>query len=332
MKRIFLILLAILFALNACAFAAEWPITITDQAGREVTIAKEPESIVSGYYIATSTLIALDCDDRLVGVEAKAQKRAIYALSAPQLIDLPNVGSAKEFDLETCASLNPDLLVLPLRLTELAPKLDELGLTYIFVNPESQDLLQESIALLGAATGCDERAQQLNDFINENLQSLAAAVEGAEKPLVYLSGNSAFLNTAGPAMYQHTLIQNAGGENAAQDFSDSYWANVSYEQLLAWNPDAIVMAADADYTLESVLEDANLAACSAVESGRVYQIPYAIESWDSPVPGSFLASLWLASELHPDCFTASDYEATAIEFYEHFYGFTPEIAALQAAA
>lgn len=37
--------------------------------------------------------------------------------------------------METCASLNPDLLVLPLRLTELAPKLNELGLTYIFVNP-----------------------------------------------------------------------------------------------------------------------------------------------------------------------------------------------------
>ena len=31
-----------------------YPITVTDQAGREVTIEKEPSSIVSGYYISWS--------------------------------------------------------------------------------------------------------------------------------------------------------------------------------------------------------------------------------------------------------------------------------------
>lgn len=31
-----------------------YPVTITDHLGREVTIEKQPESFVSGYYISTS--------------------------------------------------------------------------------------------------------------------------------------------------------------------------------------------------------------------------------------------------------------------------------------
>ena len=82
------------------ADAPHYPITLTDQAGRQVTIAEEPQKLVSGYYISTSLLIALNLEEKIVGIEAKADKRAIYRLSAPELIDLPNVGSAKEFDLE----------------------------------------------------------------------------------------------------------------------------------------------------------------------------------------------------------------------------------------
>ena len=51
-----------------------YPVTVTDQAGRTVTIEEEPQSIVSGYYISTSLLIALDQKDKLVGIEAKADK------------------------------------------------------------------------------------------------------------------------------------------------------------------------------------------------------------------------------------------------------------------
>ena len=51
-------------------------------------------------------MIALGLDDKLVGVEAKADKRNIYKLSAPELTSLPSVGTAKEFDLEGCAALS----------------------------------------------------------------------------------------------------------------------------------------------------------------------------------------------------------------------------------
>lgn len=76
-----------------------YPVTVKDMAGREVTLEKQPERIVSGYYISSSACIALGLTDKMVGIEDKSAKRPIYKLAAPALIDLPNVGSAKAFDL-----------------------------------------------------------------------------------------------------------------------------------------------------------------------------------------------------------------------------------------
>ncbi len=56
-------------------------ISITDHLGREVVIPQDVKRIVSGYYITTSMLIALGLDDNVVGIEAKANTRPIYALA-----------------------------------------------------------------------------------------------------------------------------------------------------------------------------------------------------------------------------------------------------------
>ena len=46
-----------------------YPVALTDQAGRQVVIEQEPQRLISSYYITTSLLMALDLDERLVGVE-----------------------------------------------------------------------------------------------------------------------------------------------------------------------------------------------------------------------------------------------------------------------
>ena len=299
-----------------------YPITVTDQAGREVTIAGEPQRIVSGYYISTSALIALDLDDRLVGIEAKADKRAIYRLSAPELMDLPNVGTAKEFDLEGCAALEPDLVILPLKLKSAAETLEGLGIPVLLVNPENQELLEGMITLMADATNTEERAQALLDFTAEQENMLAANLAGIQSPSVYLAGNSSVLSTAGDAMYQSDMIRLAGGVNAASEITDAYWAEISYEQLLAWNPEYIILASDAAYTVADVLADPNLAGCTAVESGNIYQLPSKAEAWDSPVPSGILGAVWLANVLHPEAVTEADCAKRIDEFYETFYGFT----------
>lgn len=300
-----------------------YPVTLTDQLGRTVTIEKEPESIVSGYYISTGILLALDCEDKLTGIEAKADSRPIYHLSAPSVLKLPNVGTAKQFDLEGCAAINPDLIILPAKLKDTIPALEELGFTVLAVKPEDQTLLNDAVSLIGTAVNRTERANTLLAYTASNLTLLSEALADTETPTVYLAGNSSLLSTAGEAMYQNALIENAGGTNVASELADAYWSEISYEQLLAWDPAYIILAADASYSVESVLNDPNLAECNAIKTGQVYQFPNTIEAWDSPVPGSILGSLWLSSVLHPEQYPASQYEAAVSEFYETFYGFTP---------
>ena len=299
-----------------------YPVTLTDQAGREVTIESEPETLVSGYYISTSLLIALDLDEKLVGIEAKADTRPIYQLSAPALLELPSVGTAKEFDLEGCAALEPDLVILPLKLQDAADSLEELGITALVVNPEDQELLNEAATLIGTATNTQARAGKLLAFAQTQEARLGEVLAGVETPSVYLAGNSDFLSTAGDAMYQSDMIRMAGGVNAAAEITDTYWAETSYEQVLAWDPEYIILASDASYTVDDVLGDPNLASCAAVESGNVCQIPGNAEAWDSPVPGGILGAVWLSGVLHPEECPEADTMAVIDEFYQTFYGFT----------
>ena len=299
----------------------QYPVTVTDQAGRKVTIESEPQKLVSGYYISTSLLIALDLDDKLVGIEAKANKRSIYKLSAPELIDLPSVGTAKEFDLEGCLALEPDLVILPLKLKNTAETLEKLNIDVLYVNPESQELLNEMMTLIGTATNTQKETKALMDFITKHEATLQNVLANADTPKVYLAGNSNMLSTAGSAMYQSDMITLAGGQNVAAEITDTYWVEISYEQLLTWNPDYIILASDAAYTAEDVLSDKNLAECTAVKNGNVYQLPSDAESWDSPVPSGILGSIWIATVLHKDLFTADDANHIIDEYYETFYDF-----------
>lgn len=307
---------------TAEAQAAAFPVTVTDQAGREVTIEAEPQRIVSGYYISTSLLIALGQTDKMVGIEAKADTRPIYSLSAPELLELPNVGSAKEFDLEGCAALEPDLVILPLKLKDAAETLSGLGIPVILINPEDQELLEETIALVGTATGSTEAADELLAFSDDQAAQLETLMADVERPTVYLAGNSDLLSTAGDAMYQSDMIRLAGGENVAAELTDTYWVDVDYEQILAWDPEYIILASDASYTCEDVLNDEALASCTAVVNGNVYQIPSDAEAWDSPVPSGILGSVWLASVLHPDVMSTEDAAAVMSNYYDTFYHFT----------
>ena len=66
-------------------------ITLTVQAGREVTIKPPGEMVVSCYYISSSTCIALGLTDKMAGVEAKAGSRPIYKMAAPSLLYIPDL-------------------------------------------------------------------------------------------------------------------------------------------------------------------------------------------------------------------------------------------------
>ena len=178
------------------------------------------------------------------------------------------------------------------------------------------------IHMIATATNTEAKAQQLLDFTATQESYLAQTLTGAETPRVYLAGNSSMLSTAGNAMYQSDMIRLAGGVNVAAEIEDTYWVEISYEQLLTWNPDYIILASDATYTVDDVLADPNLANCAAVVNGNVYQLPNKAEAWDSPVPSGILGALWLANILHNDSLSDADCAAKIDAYYETFYNFT----------
>ena len=328
MKRILALFLALALAACASLALAEYPLTLTDQAGREVTMEAKPERIVSGYYISTSACIALGLSERMVAVEAKANTRNIYTLAAPELISLPSVGTAKAFDLEACLAAEPDLVILPKRLSDAAASLAEFGIPTLLVRPEDEALLTEMILLIGEAAGESERAQTLCGTLTAQLTLCEEMTAQTEKPTALVLGTGDWLHCAPGDMFQSTLLEKAGAVNAAAELTGGSWAEISYEQLLAMNPQVLVVPAEAAYTAQDVLGDPELAGLAAVQSGAVYAMPTAFEAWDSPVPSGVLGALWLASTIHPDAYSRAQYVRAATELYETYYGFTPDEAAL----
>ena len=328
MKKLISLLLAL--ALIACAALAlaDYPLTVTDQTGREVTIEAQPERIVSGYYISTSACIALGLSEKMVAAEAKANARNIYALAAPELASLPSVGTAKAFDLEACLAAEPQLVILPKRLSDVAASLAEFGIPALLVSPEDDALLTEMILLIGEAAGESERAQTLCGTLTAQLTLCAEMTAKTEKPTALVLGVSDYLHCAPGDMFQSTLLTKAGAVNAAAELTGGSWAEISYEQMLAMNPQVLVIPAEAAYTAQDVLGDPELAGLDAVKNGRVYAMPTAFEAWDSPVPSGVLGALWLASELHPEAYAREQYVSAATELYTTYYGFTPDEAAL----
>lgn len=299
----------------------ETGITLTDQAGREVVLKKPAERIVSGYYISSSACIALGLTDKLAGIEAKAANRPIYKMAAPALLELPNVGTAKEFNMEGCIALNPDLVILPTRLKDNAETMTALGIPVLLVNPESHQELADMILLIGKATGTQERAEKLIAYYNAELAAVAGLIKGAkEQPVTYMGGNSNYLSTAPKDMYQASLITAAGGINAAQEVDGDNWVDISYEQLIAMNPDVIVIPAEAGYGKADILNDVHLANVTAVKEGKIYEMPKGFEAWDSPVPSATLGIRWLLCVLHEDIYPLETLQADAASFYSEFYG------------
>lgn len=303
-------------------------ITVTDAAGRVVTLKEPAEKIVSGYYITTSMLIALGLKDKVVGIEAKASSRPIYKLAAPEFLDLPNVGTAKEFSLEACASLSPDLVILPMKLSEQADILADMGIAAIVVNPESTKELLETIEHIAKLTGTQAQADKLLAYYEEKTAELKARTEAGNEllkaqnkvpPKVYVAGTASVLRAATGQMYQNDLIEIAGGINAASELIDKGWTNISYESLLTYNPDIILIISDAEYTKEEVLKDNQLKSVKAIEDGEVYEMPSSFEAWDSPVTSGILGCMYLSSIVNPEQYSFDEFKSDAAVFYKEFY-------------
>ena len=297
-------------------------ISFTDHAGRTVTLDEPAEKVVSVYYLSTSLLAAIGAEDKIVGIEMKADTRALYKEAFPEFLELPAVGSGKGVNVEETAALEPDLVVLPISLKDSAEQFEQLDIPVAVINPETMDTFLEAVDFLGMATGCDEKAQQLISYYKEVMEDVSERTANLEdKPSVYIAGSD-MLRTAGSGMYQNDLIEMAGGVNVAASIEDSQWADISAEQLVTWNPDKIYLVSYSDYTRDEFVSDERFASLDAVKNADscVTVFPGELEPWDYPTASSVLGILWLANQLHPDVVTAEEVETATAEFYQTYFG------------
>lgn len=296
-------------------------LTLTDQTGRGVELPGEVNKVVSAYYISTSLLTALGVQDKLVGIEMKADTREIYKRAAPGLLELPAVGSGKGVNVEEIARLDPDVVILPRKLAGSVEQLETLGIAVLVIDPETMEDFLACVELLGKAVGAQEKAGKLVSYYRDSMSRISAKTkDAADKPKVYLSSGSDYLSTCTSRMYQNDLIAMAGGENVSAGLTDGYWQAVSAEELLAWDPAYFFTVSYASYTKEEILADRKLKEVSAVKNGKIISFPSVLEPWDYPTPSSVLGVLWLTSVLHPELYSREDYLAEAKAFYREYFG------------
>jgi len=300
---------------------------VVDQAGRTVEVPRRVERVITTYQPATYLVFALGAGEKLVGVDVASPGVEFFRLLHPAIARLPGVGSKKGLNLEEIAAAAPDVVILfpghdsP----TLAEQLAAQGIPSVIIKPESPELLQEAILLLGDVLGAEEQAGELIIYYEEKrafIQERVGQIPDEERPRVFLAGPDGILSTCSGDLYQHYLIEEAGGRNVAAELSGG-WNNVSLEQVMAWNPDVIVTLQYSEPgEPEEILADPNLASVKAVQDGRVYRFPSNLGPWDYPEPRSILGVLWLAQKIYPASFADLDLQQEADFFHQQFYGRT----------
>jgi len=101
MKQLWVCMI-ILLLLEFSVSATEYPLNITDSAGREVTITAPIKKIIVLNSDAAEAVKVLGRVESIVGVTDSVKKKSYYF---PELQDKETVGTWKEFDYEKIAEL-----------------------------------------------------------------------------------------------------------------------------------------------------------------------------------------------------------------------------------
>jgi iron complex transport system substrate-binding protein len=191
--------------------------------------------------------------------------------------------------------------------------------------------LEESgaaLRYLGKLLGREERAEELAAYCDQVIagaKTNAAKLTDDTQVGVYYAEGAKGLNTEAEGSDHTEVLDLVGGKNVAQVENESAYgmAPVSLEQVLAWDPQVILVASDPkeeSVAYEEITTGDQWKTIAAVKNGRVYQIPRGPFDWfDRPVCiAGVLGVRWLGNLLYPDLYQY-DMDAEIREFYRLFY-------------
>ena len=312
--------------------------TVTDGAGRSVTVPPRVERIFPAGPPAAIMLYTLAPDLLLGWPRANRAEERPFLL--PGIGDRPEIGRitgrGNSANLEAVLGLKPDLIIdsgsTGRTYVELAERVQgQTGIPYALLDGRF-DRIAQSYRILGALTGRAERAELLARWCESAMATIGgriATIPPAERPTVYYARGPRGLETGlGGSINVETLTA-LGARNVAAGEPGSGLAQVSLEQVLAWDPEVIVTI-DLAFA-DTVRRDPSWAGIRAVKAGRVHLSPKLPFGWvDFPPSVNRMVGLWwLAKLLYPAQFP-EDIRSIAREFHTLFYQVTPSEAQLDA--
>ena len=248
--------------------APSFPVTLTDDEGTEVTIAAEPQKIVSLTPATTEVLFTIGAGDRVVG---KVEDVANFP---PEAADVPIVARFDGVDIEQVVALEPDLVIsagVGLTQGDAVEQLRRANVPVLVIYPTTIDGGLAGIRLIGQATGLSETADALAIGLEQRIDELELlAATAAEKPRVFyeIDVSGGIFTPPADSIYGEMFVL-AGAEPISGDASYS----ISLEELVAADPEVILLG-DAAYgmTAEAVAERPGWKGMTAVKDGAIYPI------------------------------------------------------------
>ncbi len=240
------------------------PITVTDIAGREVTVDTPVERMILGEGRQIYLLGALEPEapfEHVVGwrqdfSQADPDNYASYAAKFPELKQIPTFGGFKDgtFDVEQAAALQPDVVLMNLEAkaaTEDAAyddKLAQLGIPIVYVDFREDPLAHTipSMRLMGRLLDEEQKAQAFIDFAEAQMARVTETIAAAdpERPKVFIDRAGGYSEDCcmsfGPGNFGE-YVELAGGTNIAADIIPNTFGTLNPEQIIAANPDHVVV-------------------------------------------------------------------------------------------
>ena len=235
-----------------------------DSYGREVTLSKEPQRIISLSPCITEIIFMLESENRLVGISDFC--------TYPEGTDtIPHLGGLLDINVEALCARRPDIvLVGSIVSPEVIEQFERVNVPVFIVKAESAiEDIYEAVSVIGEIVGKQELAEQHNAELKKEIDAVKATQPSMGKhPLVYyvVGFGEAGDYTAPANSHINEIITIAGGENVGESLKS--WS-ISREFLFEHNPDIIfVRKEDAELFAKSK----PYSSLKAVKSGHLYPI------------------------------------------------------------
>lgn len=229
-----------------------------------VTAGPAPHRIVSLAPSLTEDLFAIGAGPEVVGVSS-------YTDFPPQATRLPVVATFASVDTERLVALRPDVVVGLTTQAQLVADARRAGVRVALYDDDSFPSIFRDLRALGALTGHATQAERLAASLHARTIALVRNVpHHARRPSVFVVLGTAPIFTVGAGSYIATLIDLAGGRNAAADVKAPY-ARYSPDALVARQPDVLVV--DPTIRFADVQGSPPWNVLRAVQQHRVYTLP-----------------------------------------------------------